>query len=189
MDEDEIVIVFTGTPYSGTRFTAIVHTAGGVPTGHECVYTLGPCWRPPTPEPLVAESSWLAVPYMRKPECREKVKELVRVVRNPLDTIRSLVFRPMSEEYMGFVKEHLQVSDIRTPDGAAEFVAGWHEMLSECKPDRMFRVEDPVPWIPEESLDRRCNAHADPSAPRVLLSEIDRKIRPRIEVLLEEWGY
>jgi hypothetical protein len=78
-----IDLLITGTGRCGTQFMAEWLTRSGVPCGHEAVFS----YRGYTSQPdLVADSSWLAVPYLGLVTCR-----IVHIVRNPLDVVRSFM--------------------------------------------------------------------------------------------------
>ncbi len=103
----------TGTGRSGTVYLANVLTAAGIPCGHESIFTPGgikeararlkgtspievswisreSCgnWMP-CPADLVAESSYLAAPYLR--DRLLQGTRIIHAVRNPMQVINSFV--------------------------------------------------------------------------------------------------
>lgn len=110
--------IITGTGRSGTVFMAKFLTNLGIPCGHECIFNNEPfnqsliklyipdkrtlslcsthdlkndqqleCWVDPTK--TIAESSYMAVPYLHIPELVNT--RIIHIVRNPLKVISSFV--------------------------------------------------------------------------------------------------
>lgn len=132
-------LLVTGTGRCGTTWLADTLTAAGLPCGHEAVFNLHRHgeggW--------VAESSWLAAPYLPVPDAYT-----VHLVRHPLAVIRSFVakgtFRLRRRPYGRYAARH--VPDIAeqptTPERAAVHWAQWNLMIEEGRPDERIRIED-----------------------------------------------
>lgn len=115
-------------------------TAAGAPCGHEAAFTArghGDCdW--------VAESSWLAAPYLD----RLDGVYVVHLVRDPLKTIASRAatptFRPRLSGHGRFAVHH--APDILRGHGRVERSAWhwvcWTRIITEGRPDEVLRVED-----------------------------------------------
>lgn len=107
-------VLITGTGRCGTGWMARALTAAGAPCGHEAAFTArghGDCdW--------VAESSWLAAPYLD----RLDGVYVVHLVRDPLKTIASRAatptFRPRLSGHGRFAVHHAPTSCAAT--------AGWN---------------------------------------------------------------
>jgi hypothetical protein len=155
-----------GTGRSGTLYAAKLLTALGKPCGHERIFTGGePTVTLPTIEqggensacgkhfglefdgPPVAESSYMAVPFMEH-ECL-KNSTIIHVVRDPLNVIRSFLnnllffredrasFRHAPEQ---FLYEHLPHLDF-LPDPVSRacfYYLRWNQMIEESIGDRKY---------------------------------------------------
>lgn len=159
-------LLVTGTGRCGTGFTA--HVLNSVRKGmcsHEGVFTLKgwqhalellekrrayPNWK------LQADSSWLAVPYLQRPELFNMTA--VHLVRHPKNTIESIVkemrwamtlprapFMEYGEEHFPEIKQH--------EDDIVNHAAAWYITFNreaECRGDIRHKVEDG----PQVMLDR-----------------------------------
>lgn len=133
-------VLITGTGRCGTGWMARALTAAGAPCGHEAAFTArghGDCdW--------VAESSWLAAPYLD----RLDGVYVVHLVRDPLKTIASRAatptFRPRLSGHGRFAVHH--APDILRGHGRVERSAWhwvcWTRIITEGRPDEVLRVED-----------------------------------------------
>ena len=117
-----------------------------LPTGHEEMFRPElmkpgsvPMWGP-----FQGESSWLAAPYIEQLNV-----PTVQLVRNPLDTVRSLVGIGMfeggnpAEPYLAFAEEQLGM-DLRSlpaVEAASTFIVEWSKLIERHNVPR-FRVED-----------------------------------------------
>ena len=107
-------VLITGTGRCGTGWMARALTAAGAPCGHEAAFTArrhGDCdW--------VAESSWLAAPYLD----RLDGVYVVHLVRDPLKTIASRAATPPS----GPACLGMAGSPSTTPPTSCAATAGWN---------------------------------------------------------------
>jgi hypothetical protein len=155
-------LLITGTGRCGTKFMAEWLTKSGVPCGHEAVFS----YRGYTPQPgLVADSSWLAVPYLGLYTGR-----IVHVVRNPLAVIRSFIgtrhFGPFGPKHRDrpwyqFMALHFGYTDEDPVQQAMRYWIEWNRRI-EC-----HKAETGDVWTRRlESLDRHGLAALD-----IVLSE------------------
>lgn len=94
-------VIFTGTGRSGTGYCSAVTKSLGIDCGHERVFTPNGI----VPSNLLAESSWLAVPYLH--EFPEALKVLV--YRDPKSVIASFMkrtFFDMASNYRDHIDKH-----------------------------------------------------------------------------------
>jgi hypothetical protein len=133
-------------------------TRSGIPCGHEAVFS----YRGYTPQPgLVADSSWLAVPYLGLYTGR-----IVHIVRHPLHVIRSFIgtghFGPFGPKHRDrpwyqFMALHFWYSDYPPVQQAMRYYMRWNAEIERTEADR-FRIED-------QSRDVPVLLSASPSAP------------------------
>jgi len=156
--------LFVGTCRGGTAYVTEVLKSLGLRAGHEDVFTRRGVvnW-----DEYDADVSWLAVPYLE----RDWGIEIIRVVRNPMDVINSILRLRMHEEagfwnYVDSVTGNWRKWDA-PQDMVAQYYLDWHERISERAWD-YIRVEDggePIAcmtgrWADTLYDNRRCN-HKD----------------------------
>lgn len=138
-----IDLLIVGTGRCGTKFMAEWLTRSGVPCGHEAVFS----YRGYTPQPgLVADSSWLAVPYLPLVACR-----IVHIVRNPLHVVRSFLgtrhFGPFhvkhkDRRWYQYMALHFGYTDEAPVQQAMKYWIRWNEAIEGfADPEWRFQVE------------------------------------------------
>lgn len=137
------MIVVTGTGRSGTRYMSQALTAAGIPCGHEKVYTVN--GKVACPDGLVADSSWMAVPYVNAHD------HVILVYRHPQQVIASMIKSPefwtrppaWSKPYHDFMIKHVGQLPTRHPTWAAEqFYVIWNR-LALAVADEVWNIADP----------------------------------------------
>lgn len=141
--------LITSTARSGTGYMAQALTSAGVPCGHEAIFSHGGLEEAQQslkkhPE-LVAESSWLAMPYLGAPLLKEA--GIIHLVRHPVKTIESILRVKMFSEspYSRFIFQRLPGLALHTkPENmAAYYYLVWHHHI-ERHAHLRHRVEDDV---------------------------------------------
>jgi hypothetical protein len=136
-------LLITGTGRCGTKFMAEWLTRSGVPCGHEAVFS----YRGYTPQPgIVADSSWLAVPYLPLVTCR-----IVHIVRNPLDVVRSFIgtrhfgpFQPKHKEcrWYQYMALHFGYTDEDPVQQAMRYWIRWNLDIERFTDVGPFMIEN-----------------------------------------------
>lgn len=121
VQDPAFVIVSTGR--AGSKYTATLLTAAGVPCGHERFFTPSGYRRWPRWQ-YRGDSSWLAVPYLERWSAARPV--VVHQTRHPLAVIRSLVgigfFGGEETPFKRFAWAHLPPSGDPTRDAMRWYV-------------------------------------------------------------------
>lgn len=177
---NNLKFLVTGTGRCGTVFMARLLTSAGIPCGHESVFDYdgiigaklklqgqkpiggSVCsklaeegWV--NPNEIVAESSYMAVPYLFSPLLKKT--KIIHVVRNPLDVISSFVKDlnyfshavPVDDKYQRLiyhflpVLSHIENQIIR----ACYYYIEWNIAIEKSQQPKIFhRIEDdPAPVI------------------------------------------
>jgi len=146
-------ILITGTGRCGTGYISQVLTSAGVPCTHEQVFTTRgwdfalECIRLRKEHPewgWLAESSWLAVPFLDRPELVDmRVVHLVRHPKAVMDSNLKLRYFSGSLYETNFMRPYLpELDDWPLPEHKA---ACWYlrmNELCEARADVFHRVED-----------------------------------------------
>jgi len=155
--------LFVGTCRGGTAYVCEVLKSLGLRAGHEKIFTRGGVNRDMWNE-YDADVSWLAVPHLHE----VKDLEVVRVVRNPMDVVNSILRLGLDREagFWNFVNEATGRwrKWERAEDRVAQYYLDWHERISERAWD-YIRVEDggePIAcmtgrWADTLYDNRKCN--------------------------------
>ncbi len=133
-------VIITGAPRSGTGFVAKLLTEAGFYCGHEQLYGFGAGLRVKNQK---AESSWLAVPYLKKH------KKIIHIVRNPLKVIGSMIGGRFLESEMvevnpwtQFAFKHLpSLKNYQGVERYVYFYVKWNKRIEKYT-DKRFRLED-----------------------------------------------
>lgn len=128
--DPELVVLSAGR--SGSKYIQRVLKQCGIDCGHEAVASRDHAWRPTG---VVAESSWLALPYVEDKWFKGAV---VHQLRDPLTVIASYLANGIAPEYAGFAMEHLYREDFEPliSDAAAlrfftYYVREWNTRCAE----------------------------------------------------------
>ena len=182
--------LFVGTCRGGTAYVCEVLKSLGLKAGHEDVFTRRGVvnW-----DLYEADVSWLAVP------CLDVDVEIVRVVRNPMDVINSILRLRMDKEagfwnYVDAVTGNWRKWE-KPCDRVAQYYLDWHERISE-KSWNYVRVEDgPEPiacavgkWTEGVFDDRSCN-HKNGSGEEMVWDELAGELRGQLLSFAEAHGY
>lgn len=137
-----LTLVITGTGRCGTGYVARVLQQAGVSAGHEEAYTPDGEFHSPG---LQADSSWLAVPYLRS--IKSRGSQVGLVYRHPAAVISSLLginFFQTPTEYLKFAEIHCPELEGLSPfDKACQFYNEWNRRaLKEA--DFVFNIEYPA---------------------------------------------
>lgn len=134
--------LITACPRSGTKYTAELLTAAGIPTGHERVYN------PTGPHPWrkTGEVSWAAVPHLA--DIVAQGIPILHQVRHPLKVIASMMAKKLFERPGGWrdiATDFLWGGVIDTnanPLWAASYMwLKWNEEIEKYTYKR-YRIED-----------------------------------------------
>lgn len=198
--------LFTGTGRCGTGYMAQVLNGLGLPCGHEAIFNMGQTDvvrdRLRTSK-AVAESSWLAVPYLDWPELRGVT--VVQVMRHPKKVMDSLLrmgfFADRFMSYHNWARAHVlpELDNWNRPeDKAALWWLGVNGMVAE-RADLMHRIEEPVTRIlgalgidyygKELFGDTRYNHRAGRGPSDVRLVDISEPLRYQIREVGKLYGY
>lgn len=144
-------VIVTGTGRCGTGYVSRILQKVKVPADHERFFNP---WHHEFPEWGRADVSWLAAPFL----ARYSSAHIVHLVRNPLDTVSSLVAVKLFDDefddefdgeavvpYREFIREHCP--EAFAPDDpverASEFYVRWNEKVEPYATQRI-RLEDQV---------------------------------------------
>jgi len=149
-------LAIVGAPRSGTRYTATVLAASGLPTGHEAS-TVSPAGvlALPAIAAMVADVSWLLVPHI--PELVRQGIAVALVSRHPLRVLPSMVARGFLDSRPAarrnqrrawanaYALRHVpELGRVRQGDllaRAATFWLAWNRRALAASPAIAFRVE------------------------------------------------
>lgn len=147
--------LITGTGRCGTRTLSVFLTRAGYSCGHESIFRHG--GRPKDIPDVVAESSWMAAPYLD--DERLKDTTIIHLVREPIRVVSSIIHIGLftSENVAGyahFIYLHLpKLKRYNTLNKALYFYIEWNRMI-EPYADVFFRLEDgPEALIEKLELD------------------------------------
>lgn len=155
-----IKYIITGTPRSGTGFMAKLFTSAGVPIGHEMFFGMpGHGYYPRNAQ---GDSSWMAVPFMHN----FTEAKIIHIVRNPLDTIASLLHRETFSDdrlansiYTFFKMKRLPV--LKRFEGMDRYIAFYLYWNKEIDMIETYRVkledmaDNPTPLLDKLEIDHK----------------------------------
>lgn len=146
--------VVTGCGRSGTKYTAQLLSAAGVPCSHEGVFT-GRIDDPMPIHALIADSSWLAAPFLHK---LPPSALILHQTRNPLAVVTSYVARGFFDQqvyerpiWKHFLKRILR----RPPSGQYRLISLVREVLPQVFSERTPVRRAAKFWIDWNSLVER----------------------------------
>jgi len=158
-------VVVTGTGRSGTGFAAQWLTSAGVPCGHEQFFTItgydGALQRMRRYPEFVAESSWMAVPWLDRPQLAEAA--VIHQVRHPKKVAESCMRHPpgTTPPYLEYLEAHCP-EVARYDDDLNKAVARWvywNRRIEDACQDRehfFWKVEtgedELLAWLQERGL-------------------------------------
>ena len=205
----ELVVVGTGR--CGTKFVAKFLTSAGLPCAHEAFFSwrgLRGLERRIAQHKFVAESSWLAVPFLNCDLLKDAV--IVHLVRHPKPVMESWLRDPPERirRYDDFRLRHLAglADHEREIDKAACRYVGWNEMIERQNRDCVrFRIEDdPAGLLRQLSArrlvdlntldirflfdDRKCN-HRRGTPVEVRLVDVGLNLREELIDMSARYGY
>ena len=144
-------VVVTGTGRSGTGFAAQWLTSAGLPCGHEAFFTFtgwdGAVKQMRRRPELVGESSWLAAPFLDRPQFDEAL--IIHQVRHPRKVAESCMRHPPGTTplYLEYLEHHCP-EVARYEDDLNKAIARWVywnrriEQATEGRESYFWRVED-----------------------------------------------
>jgi hypothetical protein len=175
-------VLVTGCARSGTGYLAALLTEVGLACGHELVFEPRTVRRstseaPDWPQPVRAESSWLAAPYLAR---LPKGTAVVHLVRHPLAVMRSnlrIGFFSAPSEYLEHACAHLP--GLRQGDlieRAARYWVGWNELIErEARRGGLQLLRIRLERLDERGLRELCSAlelGVTPSCARAALLQV-----------------
>jgi len=203
-------IVVTGTGRSGTGFAAQWLTSVGLPCGHEAFYYFrgreGAETRLRTRPELVAESSWMAAPFLNEPQLRDAL--VIHQVRHPKKVIESCLRQPpgTTPAYLAFLEEFCKpVAEYEddTNKAAARWVY-WNRYIEQIAARRKYffwKVEDGEEklafWLKQNGLEidnsqpfgNRTYNHKVGEQKEAQLSDIAPELRVEMLEMCDRYGY
>lgn len=140
LEESSRLILGVGHPRTGTGYTAKLLTSWGLDVGHERLGKNGiVAW-----QLAVSTGPW---PYLNGYE-HSNYDVLVYNVRNPMDSIPSIVFtediKPASLTFRVHAGTERSTNRV---EQAILSILRWDELISALEPDVIFRVEDQEPAL------------------------------------------
>jgi len=203
-------LLVTGTGRCGTGFASQVLNSAGVGCTHEGVFTLdgweyaihlikerrrNPAWG------WQADSSWLAVPFLDRPELAAMtVVHLVRHPKKVMDShLRLMAHRPEAVPYYQGMEDYLpELATYDVIDRAAYWYLKLNEMAA-ARADLFHRVEDDagvlldklgVDWAGKPSFDDTTyNSRPGYGPSDVLLSDVSQPLRDQLAEMSLRYGY
>ena len=143
--------VITGTGRCGTKYVATLLQVLGIHVRHEGVWTMT---NPTKPD---WQDKWGEVGWEAAPHLDEHVGPVIRLIRNPIDSINSRMnsgwFQPELHNNPHYRKLHDYVDSIlnlqeRFENPLDRAVAHWIEWNDMIPADETFRIEDAGPhWL------------------------------------------
>jgi len=197
-------LLVTGTGRCGTGYLAQVLTSAGVQCGHQKVFNLGG-WEGAlrAMDRWPADSSWLAVPFLDRPELKHlTVVHLVRHPKETIDAFRRVMFHDTitGDDYYCWMCERLPELDEYDSlvDRAACWVLRLNEM-SERRADLRHRLEDEttgllaslnIDWQGKRLFDdTHYNSQVGFGPSNVVLNDISQPLRDQLIEMSERYGY
>lgn len=205
-------LLVTGTGRCGTGFASKVLTSAGVNCTHEGIFNLNPSTDPFEQMQLrrdnpawgwQAESSWLAVPYLDRPEMRGLT--VVHLVRHPKTTIDSIVrtgiLAPETRnKYWRWQRDQVPGLDPTAPpaEQAANVYLWWNWAIEQYA-HLFHRVEDGgevlldklgIDYEPGQVFnDNRYNARVGFAPSDIYLETLPARLRDELQTMCERYGY
>lgn len=200
---DMLKFLVTGTPRSGTMYMSKLLTSLGVPCGHEQVFTASGIIEQDVV--MVAESSWMAVPFLNNPFLYNAT--IIHVVRHPIQVISSII-NSLYFFNRSYPKNEFETVAYKfTPDlivndnqvaRACLFYVHWNEIVEPIAHFR-YHVEDEVSDLMsflkitntknDYFKDRKCNnmnkGHLSESA----IMQIPADLKNKLFNLMDRYGY
>ena len=206
-------LVVTGTGRSATGFAAHWLTSAGVPCGHEAFFTFtgwdGAQARLRRRPELVAESSWLAAPWLDKPQLAEAL--VIHQVRHPKKVAESCMRHPpgTTPEFLEYLERHCpEVAEYESDlDKAIARWVYWNRRIEEAcdgRPSYFWRVEDGedglLKWLQEQGVvgdvdperlygNREHNPHRHEVQAEARLSDVAADLLEPLVEMMERYGY
>jgi hypothetical protein len=194
------LILVTGSPRSGTKFTATVLRNAGLDVVHESVQGKDGT---ASPMHLLDASDLINDPYKRRPRESIVYQHVFHQLRDPLRSIPSLKTVPpviwdWARRYTGIKPAGFWEPTI---DQCAEFWLIWTGLIEEHKPEFAYRVEDflqvwpeiaqrlDVPKPDQEDFIRRLVRKQKSRYERAKLDDFRPDLADRIAAKIEQYGY
>ena len=158
--------LIVGTGRCGTVSVSKLLTNVGIPCGHESIFDSNGIeeainriksnspkqsytssrdgWK--QPEKIIAESSYMAVPYLGHPILKKS--KIIHIVRNPLEVVSSFIYGANHFQGIDYVKEwddfietHLpEINNFKTPiEKAVYYYVAWNRKINA---DMFHKIED-----------------------------------------------
>ena len=193
--------IIVGTGRSGTKYTSYNLNLNDIVCGHENIFNPEKAF-PEKDNKFIAESSWLAVPYLKY----YTDLKLYHVVRDPVKVIESYVNRgffsgedPYAPSYKKFLIKHLpEISDISDSVEASIFhVVEWSKLIKKVVGTKFYKLEtDFVELLedigiqdPKIYQNKKFNTNIRTKYFKLNLSSVKDPYRKMIYEHMEEYGY
>ena len=206
-------VIVTGTGRSGTGFAAQWLSSAGVPCGHEQFFTFtgwdGAQSRMRRRPELVAESSWLAAPWLDKPQLADAL--VIHQVRHPKKVAESCMRHPpgTTPEFLQYLEHHCPTV-AKYPDDLNKAIARWvywNWAIEDACQDRAYyrwKVEDGeeklLAWLQEQGVvgevdpehlysNRSYNPHRHEVQAEARLEDVAPELRKPLLETMRRYGY
>jgi len=142
--------IITGCPRSGTKFVAKLLTQGGIPCNHELIWGMPGIVGLSHPN-AIAESSWMAAPFISSYKQQYPDSKIIHIIRNPLMQISSTYHKGIMEDYSFRSNLYAFYRELYLPilrrmsvmDRYIYFWIYWNRIAGEYA-DYTYRLEDLV---------------------------------------------
>jgi len=206
-------VIVTGTGRSATGFAAQWLTSAGLPCGHEQFFTFtgweGAQQRMRRRPELVAESSWLAAPWLDKPQLKDAL--IIHQVRHPRKVAESCMRHPpgTTPPYLEYMERHcpkIAEHDDDLNKAIARWVY-WNQLIEEAtegRPSYFWRVEDGedglLEWLQGLGLvgdvdieqlysNREHNPHRHGEKAEARWDDIADELKGPLQAMMDRYGY
>jgi hypothetical protein len=140
--------LIVGTGRSGTGFMASLFNNNKLRCGHETILNEknhGPkqYLKAIKKTNLIAESSWMAVPFLHRIVKQYPNTKLIQITRNPIKIIKSfkeIGFYTRSSPWLEIVKKYVTVdNDI---DSTIRYILKWYELIEKHENRLILNIDD-----------------------------------------------
>ena len=147
--------IVTGAGHTGTGYMAQLLRSAGIRCGHENVFRVDRVMEQGG-EMFDADSSWAAAPFLDHPICTNA--KILHVIRNPLNTLRSLVHGGTDGAADAWAGRLVGVNEDTAWEWQGRYYLEWNKLIEKNAVGtdyHLFKVEDRTKILDKLGLEQR----------------------------------